>query len=152
MYRRCALEIHVQYSTVGNGGTRGQTPSLPLFLADIKAKPSSKATSWITTFVVKLIPYANLCLENYLDQFFWEILSWLEAILADITRRIVSQNSYFYFYMTTSLINLNFWSIQYSVQNWAILCNNLYVFVQNTFNIDLNYILKQFLAIFETFN
>ena len=40
----------------------------------------------------------------------------------------------------------------YSVQNWALLCNNLYVFGQNTFNIDLNYILKQVLAIFETLN
>ena len=37
----------------------------------------------------------------------------------------------------------------YSVQNWALLCNNLYVFGQNTFNIDLNYILKQFLEVFE---
>ena len=40
----------------------------------------------------------------------------------------------------------------YSVQNWTLLCNNLYVLGQNTMNLDLNYTLKQFLAIFETFN
>ena len=40
----------------------------------------------------------------------------------------------------------------YLVQNWTLLCNNLYVFGQNRFNIDLNYMLKQFLANFETFN
>ena len=37
----------------------------------------------------------------------------------------------------------------YSVQNWTLLSNNLYIFGRNTFNIDLNYILKQFLEIFE---
>ena len=40
----------------------------------------------------------------------------------------------------------------YTVQNWTLLCNNLHVFGQNTFNIGLNYILKKSLAIFETFN
>ena len=33
----------------------------------------------------------------------------------------------------------------YSVQNWTLLSNNLYVFGRKTFNIDLNYLLKQFL-------
>ena len=40
----------------------------------------------------------------------------------------------------------------YSVQNWTLLCNNLNLLGQNIFNKDLNYMLKQFLAIFETFN
>ena len=36
----------------------------------------------------------------------------------------------------------------YSVQNWTLLCNNLNVYGQNIFNIDLNYMLEQFFGNF----
>ena len=50
----------------------------------------SQSCNWKSDFFeVKLNPYASLCLKNYLDDFFYEILSWLVAILADITWHIV---------------------------------------------------------------
>jgi hypothetical protein len=74
--------------------------------------------------------------------------------VADITLRIVSQNSLLLFLHDNFSNKYQFDSevAMYSVQNWTLLFKNLYVFGQNTFNTDLNYILKQFLAIFEIFN
>ena len=74
----------------------------------------------------------DLSLEYYLDLllFFQDNFSTKSAIFVQFDREVV----------------------MCSVGNLTLLCKNLYVLEQNTFNIDLNYTLNPFLAIFETFN
>ena len=106
-----------------------------------------------------VFPYASLCLKYYLDWIFdYFLLDWYLLFIADITQRFVSQDSLLLF-LHDNFSNKSQFLVNLIVRQPCFRCKighfnlaNCFFFWQNTFNIDLNYILKQFLAIFETFN